>query len=464
MGLEAWAVLLIIIGCFVVLFSTRIPPDLVFMGGLGILIIGNVISPSQALVGFSNQGMLTVAALYVVASGLKETGAIRFVVTNLLGEPKNLLSAQSRLIGPVMGMSAILNNTPIVASFIPAMQDWADKYNFRVSKLMIPLSYAAILGGTCTLIGTSTNLLVHGMLIAEKDQALNIFEPAIVGIPIAVAGSIYLLTIGRKLLPGGEPEMKSETNTGEYVTQNGDIIHEKVVDDQGQSDGLLVKEAPPLLAKKTLLAKDLYLSTLLSKDKPTYERSWLSLLIVTVMILTAAFGLLSMFQAAILAAGLMMTTRCCTIKAARNSIDWPVLLVIAAALGIGNALQVTGAASIIAGSFIQMADSNPYMALAATYLATWILTEMITNNAAAVLIFPIAISIAASMDVSYMPFVMIIIFAASASFSTPIGYQTNMMVYGPGGYKFTDYVKVGLPLNLIAAVIALTLIPLIWRF
>lgn len=588
MELAAWAVLVIIIGCFVVLLSTRIPPDLVFIAGLTVLIIGNVITPSEALVGFSNQGMLTVAALYVVAAGLKETGAIQFIVTNLLGQPKNLLTAQTRIIAPVMTMSAFLNNTPIVASFIPALQDWAGKYGINVSKLMIPLSYAAILGGTCTLIGTSTNLLVHGLLISETGRTLNIFEPALVGIPIALAGCLYLLTVGRHLLPDRESGLKSFENTREYtiemvvasknsitgksiqeaglrhlqglylveiirgdriiaavsphevlqhndrliftgmvdsivelqqvsglipaadqvfklnaprrervlaeavvspshplngvtikegnfrnrynavvlaISRNGTRLEEKIGDIRLQTGDFLLMEAPPNFVRKFKFSNDFFLVTTLSRNgTPDFEKSWLSLLIISVMVLTAAFGILTMFQAALLAAGLMIATRCCRISAARDSIDWPVLLVIASTLGIGNALQVTGAATTIAGGFIRMADADPHLALAATYLAAWILTEMITNNAAAVLIFPIAISIAASVGVSYMPFVMIIIFAASASFATPIGYQTNLMVYGPGGYKYSDYIKVGLPLNLTVAVIAITLVPLVWSF
>lgn len=588
MGIEAWAVLLVIFGCFIVLIFTRVPPDLVFISGLIILILGNVISPSEALVGFSNQGMLTVAALFVVAAGLKETGAIQFIVTNLLGQPSNLMNAQTRIIGPVMTMSAFLNNTPIVASFIPALQDWAKQHNINVSKLMIPLSYAAILGGTCTLIGTSTNLLVHGMLVAESGRALNIFEPAIVGIPIALAGSAYLLTFGRKLLPDRESGLKNFENTREYtiemvvasknsitgksiqeaglrhlkglylvelirgdriiaavspheplqqhdrliftgivdsivdlqkisgltpatdqvfklnaprrervlaeavvsssnplngvtikegnfrhrydavvlaVSRNGQRIEDKIGDIRLQTGDFLLMEAPQNFVKNFRFSNDFFLVTTLSKNgTPDFEKSGISLVIISIMVLSAATGLLTMFQAAILAAVLMIISGCCRISAARDSIDWPVLLVIAATLGIGNALQITGAASTIAGGFIQLADFNPHIALIATYLATWILTEMITNNASAVLIFPIAFSIAGSMDVSYMPFVMIIIFAASASFSTPIGYQTNLMVYGPGGYRFSDYIKIGLPLNIIVAIIAITLVPLIWNF
>ncbi|MDZ7683251.1 MAG: SLC13 family permease [Fodinibius sp.] len=171
-----------------------------------------------------------------------------------------------------------------------------------------------------------------------------------------------------------------------------------------------------------------------------------------------------MFQASFLAAGLMIFSQCCRPSTAKEYIDWSVLLVIAASLGLGNALQVTGAASVLAEGFLSYTENNPHLALAGVYLSTWILTEMVTNNAAAVLIFPIAISMAAWFGVSYMPFVMTIIMAASASFSTPIGYQTNLMVYGPGGYKFTDFTKIGLPLNLMVAVITISLVPQIWPF
>ncbi|MEX0995390.1 MAG: SLC13 family permease, partial [Balneolaceae bacterium] len=219
MGFEAWAVLGIIFFCFVLLVFTKISPDVIFLGGLTVIIVGQIAEPAEALSGFSNQGMLTVAALYIVAAGMKETGAIQFVVNRLLGRPSSQFQAQLRLVGPVMTMSAFLNNTPIVASFIPAIQDWAKKYRLPVSRLMIPLSYAAILGGTCTLIGTSTNLIVDGLLFATAGESMNIFEPAYVGIPIAIVGTIYLLFFGRKLLPDRKSGFRSFENTREYTIE-----------------------------------------------------------------------------------------------------------------------------------------------------------------------------------------------------------------------------------------------------
>ncbi|PKD44665.1 SLC13 family permease [Rhodohalobacter barkolensis] len=582
------AILFILFVAFILLIWKDAPADFVFIGALILIIVLNLVPVSDALVGFSNEGMLTVAALYVVALGMKETGAIQFVIHKLLGTTRSEFKAQSRIIGPVFGMSAFLNNTPIVASFIPAIKDWSKLNQIPGSKLLIPLSYAAILGGTCTLIGTSTNLIVNGLLIESKQVSMNIFDPAYVGLPVAVVGIGYLLLFSRKLLPNRSSGFASFDNTREYtiemivpnnstiagksieeaglrhlpglflveivrkeriiaavepseilqkqdrliftgvvdamselqkisglqpateqvfkldaprnerhlveaviapsnplngmtikegefrnrfgavvlaVSRDGERIKTKVGDIRLRTGDILLLETPRDFTQRFRSSNDFLLVSTLSTDgNLNTEKAGVAWLILGLMVGVAAFGLLSMFKAAFLAAGAMILTKCCNFSDARRSIDWQVLLVIASALGIGNALQVTGVASTAAGGFIGWAGVNPLMALIAVYLATWLLTEMITNNAAAALIFPIAITIADSMGVSYMPFVMAIIFAASASFSTPIGYQTNLMVMGPGGYKFTDYIKIGLPLNIAVATVALLLIPVIWPF
>ena len=229
MAFESIFILGVISLCLLLLVFTKIAPDVVFVTGLTLIIVFGIIPVQEALVGFSNEGMLTVAALYVVAAGMKETGAIQFVIQKLLGYPKQMWQTQARIIAPVMVMSALLNNTPIVASFIPALQEWARKYRIPVSKIMLPLSYAAILGGTCTLIGTSTNLIINGLLIAERDVALNIFEPAYIGIPIAITGFIYLMLFGRKWLPDSKSALSTFENTREYtiemmVRSNSELI------------------------------------------------------------------------------------------------------------------------------------------------------------------------------------------------------------------------------------------------
>ncbi|MEX0661770.1 MAG: SLC13 family permease [Balneolaceae bacterium] len=588
MELQGLAILGILFISFVLLIYKNIPADFVFVGALTAIMVLNLVPVSEALVGFSNEGMLTVAALYVVALGLKETGAIQYVVQHLLGKPDGIRSSQMRMMGPVLGMSAFLNNTPIVASFIPAIQQWCKTYQIPVSKMMLPLSYAAILGGTCTLIGTSTNLIVNGLLIDYQNVSLNIFEPIYVGLPMAAVGFGYILLAGNKLLPDRSSGFDSFANTREYtiemmvppnsslagqsieeaglrdlpglylievvrkerviaavepeeilqsndrliftgvvdaisvlesttglqpatnqvfkldaprserklveavvapsnplngltvknggfrnrygaviiaISRDGDRINKKVGDIKLQTGDILLMETPRDFTKRFRSSNDfLLVSTLSENGQTNTEKAWIAGLILAGMVLLAAFDVLSMFKASFLAAGFMVLTRCCKLSDARRSVDWTVLLVIASALGIGNALEVTGTAETLAGGFLGWLGAHPYAALIGTYIATWLLTEMITNNAAAALIFPIAISLAASIGVSFMPFVMVIIFAASASFSTPIGYQTNLMVMGPGGYHFSDYLKFGVPLNLAVGITALILVPIVWPF
>jgi di/tricarboxylate transporter len=582
------AILLILLLAFVLLIWKNAPADLVFIGALTLIIVLNLVPVSEALVGFSNEGMLTVAALYIVALGLKDTGAIQFVIQKLLGSTRSVFKAQSRIIGPVFGMSAFLNNTPIVASFIPALKDWCKLNQIPGSKLLIPLSYAAILGGTCTLIGTSTNLIVNGLLIETKQVSMNIFDPVYVGLPVAVVGIAYLLLFSRKLLPNRTSGFASFDNTREYtiemivpegssltgktienaglrnlpglflveivrknriiaavepteilqeqdrliftgvvdamselqkisglqpateqvfkldaprnerhlveaviapsnplngltikegefrnrfgavvlaVSRDGERIKTKVGDIRLRTGDILLLETPRDFTQRFRSSNEFLLVSILSTDGNTNtEKAGIAWLILGLMVAVAALGVISMFKAAFLAAVAMILTRCCNLSDARSSMDWQVLIVIGAALGIGNALQITGIATNLAGGFLEFAGQQPYIALIVTYLITWILTEMITNNAAAVLVFPFALSTAASLGVDFMPFIMTIMFAASASFSTPIGYQTNLMVLGPGGYEFKDYIKFGLPLNLAVAAVTITLVPLVWPF
>jgi di/tricarboxylate transporter len=453
---------------------------------------------------------------------------------------------------------------------------------------LIPLSYAAILGGTCTLIGTSTNLIVSGLLISEKDVYLNLFDPAYVGVPIALAGFVYLIIFGRKLLPDISSAYSSFENTREYtiemilkpgspmenttveqaglrhlpglflveiirdgaimaaaepdetllggdrliftglvdsivdlqsmqslkpatdqvfkldtprrdrhlieavvsqtnplngksikegefrnrfgavvvaVSRKGERIEKKVGDIVLKTGDILLMEAPRDFTQRYKYSSDfLLVSTLSNRGTLNYQKGSWAWGILGVMVLLATFNVLSMFQASFLAAGVMVITGCVSVNDARSSIDWQVLIVIASALGIGNALQITGVAESLAGIFNGFAGDQPYLALISVYFITWMLTELITNNAAAVLIFPFALSVATNLEVSYMPYVMTIMFAASASFATPIGYQTNLMVYGAGGYRFSDFLKIGLPLNLIVAVITVLIVPIIWPF
>jgi di/tricarboxylate transporter len=247
------------------------------------------------------------------------------------------------------------------------------------------------------------------------------------------------------------------------VARNGERIDKKIGDIVLQPGDTLLLEAAPEFAQAHRNSRDFFLvSRVENSNPPRHERALLAFGILVAMVGAVTLGWLSMLQAALLAAGLMLITRCITGNVARRSVDWQVLIVIAASFGLGRALEVTGAAESIATSLVALAGGDPYLSLVIIYLITMVFTELITNNGAAVLMFPIALATATGLDVNFSVFAICIMMAASASFATPIGYQTNLMVYGPGGYRFTDYFRIGIPLNLIMALVTLLIAPLVW--
>ncbi|MCH8830214.1 MAG: anion permease [Planctomycetes bacterium] len=567
----------------------RAAPDTILLSGLTLLLVVDVLTPQQALAGFANEGLVTVAVLFVVAEGLRQTGGINFVGQRLLGRPQSLRSAQARIMLPAAAMSAFMNNTPVVAMTLPVVGDWAKKMRFSVSHLFMPLSYAAILGGLCTLVGTSTTLVVNGLLKElPGDHGLGMFEIAWVGLPAAAAGIVFLLVCTKWLLPEREPAMRQLDNPREYtvemivepqcplvgqtieaaglrhlpdtylmeidrgghviaavasterlqaadrlifvgivesvvdlrkipglktaddhqfqlqetqserclveavvsnscpfinttirdarfrshynaaviaVARNGQRIRKKIGDIELLPGDTLLLEVNPGFLELQRNSRDFFLvSQVENSTPPRHERAWIARLVLAAMVLVVATGLLSMLQASMLAAGLMILTRCCRGSEARQAIDLSVLLTIGAGLGLGKALQESGSATWLADNLIGVMGQNPLVVLAVIYFVTMIFTNIITAKAAAVLFFPIAVAAAHSLHVDVMPFAVAVIIASAASFATPIGYQTNLMIYGPGGYRFSDFLRVGGPLSLLVGIIALTLIPWVWPF
>ncbi len=586
---DAWLTLATIAIVLALLVRTRIAPDVVLLAGLTILLLGGVLTPVQALSGLSNEGMVTVGVLYVVVAGLRQTGGVGWIVNSLLRQPSSIRGAQAQIMAPVALLSAFMNNTPVVAMLVPAVSDWARRFRLSVSKLLIPMSYASILGGTCTLIGTSTNLVVNGLLVSQTDHpGLGMFDMALIGVPCAIIGLTYLLVCSHWLLPDRKPVLSQLDNPREYtvemmidaasplvgktiqraglrhltgmylaeierggqilpavspktlleandrlvfvgivdsvvelqrirglkpatdqvfkldappstrclieavvsdscpgvgatirdskfrtvynavviaVARNGERIKKKVGDIILRAGDTLLLDTSPAFQEQQHNSRDFFLVSEVADSQPQrHERALIAMGIVVMMVVLASTQWLSMLEAAMLAAGLMIITRCCNTSTARRSVDFQVLIVIAAAFGMGQALQTSGAAGVIASTLVGLAGDNPLVSLALVYLITMLFTELITNNAAAVLMFPIALATAQSLDVSYMPFVISIMMAASASFSTPIGYQTNLMVYGPGGYRFTDYLRIGLPLNALMWATTILLVPKFWPF
>ncbi|MEO1583907.1 MAG: SLC13 family permease [Planctomycetota bacterium] len=598
---QAWATILVVVLMVLGVARGRAGTDIVVVASVVLLVLLGILTPNEALAGMANPGMITVAVLYVVVAGLNETGAVRWVGSLLLGQPASETRALARLMLPVTAISGLVNNTPIVAMMIPAIRDWTRQHGLSASTFMIPLSYAAILGGTCTLIGTSTNLVVHGEWTATGREPLPLFSIAAIGLPVAACGVIYMLTIGKRLLPRRAPVLAPSGDAKSYtvemlvaaggplpgksieqaglrrlpglylaeversgailaavgpdevlqsddrlvfvgdvssvvdlqkirglepatdqvvklseprpnrvlieavvsnthpligrsiregrfrsrynavviaVARNGEQIRRKIGDIVVRSGDVLLLEAPRQFITEHRNAKDYYLVSEVSESAaPRHNRAVISIAILLGMVLIATIQptlpistisgaplKLGMLHAAVIAAGLMLLTRCCSGWQARKSVDWVVLVTIAGSLALGKAMDNSGAADAIGSVITTLSGSNPWIAIVLVYVATTLLTELVTNNAAAVLMFFVAESAAETLGVSFTPFVFTIMMAASASFSSPLGYQTNLMVMGPGGYRFTDYVRVGLPLNALSCTLTSIIAPLAFGF
>jgi di/tricarboxylate transporter len=589
MGWEAWLTVAIVMGCFAMMAFTWISPDIIMSAGLTLLLVTGVLLPGEALAGFSNQGMLTVAVLYVVVSGLTETGAVSWIVQSILGHPNTIREAQVRLMTPSAFLSAFLNNTPVVAIFVPAVKLWARRNNLSLSRLLIPLSYASIAGGTCTLIGTSTNLVVNGLLVDMVGlPGLSMFDLSWIGLPITVSVFLFIFMFSRRLLPDRKEPLVHGEDIREYTAEmvveegspldgcsieaaglrclpgmylaeierdnvilpavgpqerlaandrlifvgaiesvvdlhsirglvpatsqvfklegarkdrsffeavvsntcplvgksvregrfrsryhaviiamarNGRRMHGKVGDMILRVGDTLLLEARPNFIDQQGKSRDFYLvSEVGGFHPPNYKDAPMAVAITIGMVVLASSGLLSMLEAALVAAGLMIASGCTSGQVARRAPDWQVLVIIATSFGIGVALQKTGAAGVLADGIIGLAGGSPWATLGLVFTTTALLTAIATNNVAAVLTFPIALSAANHINVDVMPFAITIMVAASASFTTPIGYQTNLMVYNAGGYRFTDFVRIGLPLTLLVGLVTVGLVPLIWGF
>lgn len=588
-------------------------PDMVMLGGVVVLMLAGVLTPDEALRGMANDGMIAVAALFVVAAGVERTGALAVIVDRALGRPKSLRSAQLRtMIGPGI-VSAFMNNTPVVALLVPAIREWAKKNRLSVSKLLMPMNAAVILGGICTLIGTSTNVIVAGLVkdrLAkgtdgpwglfditwagipaawgrhEVTGPLGMFDISWLGVPLLVIGVIYGVTASRFLLKDRRPPMSTSDDPRQYslemVVESGSSLVGRTIEAAGlrHLDGLflmeidraghviaavspnerleagdrlvfvgvidsvvelqkvrglrpatdqvfklndprserqlveavvsstcplvgrtiregnfrstygavviavardgerlrmkigditlapgdtLLLEAGPAFLQRQRTSRHFYLvSEVAGAAPPRHDQAWIACTILAGTVLAVGMELLPMVTAAMVAAGLMVATRCLSTSEARRSIEWEALLLIAASFGLAAAMQKTGLANAIAEWGVAAAGNNPLIVLATVYVVTMLTTELMSNNAAAVLSFPIAWQTAEQMGVHPMPFVIAITVAASCGFATPIGYQTNLMIYGPGGYKFTDYLRYGGPLNLIVMAVTIFLAPLIW--
>ncbi len=603
---EAWTTLAVVAALALVLLRGLAGPDTVFLAAMTVLtalhaVSGAFPSVDLALGGFANPAVVAIGVLFVVAEGLSRTGALAWVMRPLLGHPTTARGAQARLLPLAAGLSGVLNNTPIVAVFTPMVQGWCRRTGVAPAKLLIPLSYATILGGSCTLIGTATNLVVVGMLDqAQQAQplgpllnadgresvALGLFSIAWVAFPVLVAGMAYLVLCSARLLPEGGHALDDEAAgrrftsemvidadaplAGQTVAQAGlrgldgaylmaieragerrtavgpedrllacdrlifagrqdavlglreieglSAASDRVygLDDARTRRGLVeavVGPSHPLAGKTvrgggfrgrydaavvavhrgaehldqrigdivlrpgdTLLLDAgrgfverqrnggdwLMLSSVQAESQTRPGRALVALGLLAGMVLVAALTPVPLVVAAFLAAGGMVVSGCLTPEQARRAVNWRVLLALGGALGVGAALDTTGAAAVIAQWGVDASlPWGPRATLAAVFVVAMGLTTAIGPIGTVAVMFPVAKAAALAGGLSFAPFAVTLMMTAAASFASPT-YATNLMVYGAGGYRVSDFVRVGLPLNLIVMAVTLTVAP--WAF
>lgn len=562
----------------------RMASDLAMAGGIALLILSGVLTPTEAFAGLASPSIITIALLLVVSQGVIETGLVQWLGGTILGRGGNLTLVQLRLMAPVAAISAFINNTPLVAMCIPLVEDFARRTRIAPGKLFIPLAFAATLGGVCTLIGTSTNLVVHEMWLKSGGEPFHLFDLAPIGVPVALCGILYLMIAGRWLLPNSGREALATVDPRNYSVEMqvvGSPIAGKTVEQASlrgleglylseirrgdeiiapvgpttllaQGDTLIfigdvrsvvslqkmrglaaaadqtrklaqarhqrflveavVSDSSPLLdrtirearfrntydavviavsrngqrlsdikigsielkAGDVLLletqesflkafgeSRDFLLVRRIEDSAPIrHERAPIAAAILAGVILVASFEPFgfTMLHAALAGACLMILTRCCTGPQARKALNVRLIFVIAGSLALGAALDKTGVAAWLAGGLLGLSGGNPLLTLAAIYLATFVLTELLSNATAAALVFPIAIGAAGAAGIDPKHAAIVVMVGASASFATPIGYQTNLMVQGPGGYRFADYMKIGVPLGILVGAVTIAAI------
>ncbi len=581
----------ILVVAVVLLVTEWVPVDLTALGIMVALMVTDILTPAEAVAGLANPAPVTVALLFVVSRGLVRTGSLDFITARILtyskGSPRRFLFLSLFLVG---GFSSFLNNTPVVILFISVTMTVCCEYSFSPSKFLLPISFVSILAGTSTLIGTSTNILVSDLGTAYGQAPLGMFELSILGIPLAMAGALFLFFFAPRILPahrepicevkGGEKHryiselsipadspLLGKDVSSELARRFPDIELFQVLRDQeildpvrdpvslAADDLLLVKATAPELAqildnrcarlvrgdqsvdtrphdRSTVIAellvqpnsdavgrllanviaefdtdirfigvkrhwkhfapgaiRDLRLTVgdLLLVQAPTdhldqlraagdllviedvhqrivnRRKAPLALGVFLAMVAATAIGGVSILMASMTAMVLMLATGCLSLREAYRAIDGRVLVLIVGTLALGAALAKTGAADRYASAFLTLfSGASPAVVLSGFILLTSLLSLFLSNNATAVLLLPVAMSTAVSLGVDPRPFVVGICFGASACYASPIGYQTNLLVYGPGGYRFIDYLKLGLPLNFGVWVASSIAIPLIW--
>ena len=588
-----WIVSAILIVTLILFVTEKIPVDLTAIGIIVALVIFRIITPAEAVAGFAHPAVITVGSMFLISKGMIRTGAVGFIGEKVIRIAQgNFKLALLMILVTVAVASAFINNTPVVVLFIPVVMSMCCKFNLSPSKFLIPISYASILAGTSTLIGTSTNIIVSDLSNKLGFGAFGMFELSILGVPIAAVGILFLLLVAPRIMPsllnpaceiesgehrrylaelavprgskliGQDPaKVFSQSFPGLEVIEliryshifhplrdsvkiaaddlllvKGsandlvEIIHHHDVElplaekdlnfGAGKIESFVVELIIPpqsaLLGQRLLesrLKRDPEIHIIAIKrsglhytEKQIHDvrlrvgdivliwcygdkldrmrdgvdfiiaedvhheivqkrKAWKAGLIFAGLIIAATAGLADIMVCALTAVFFMIASGCLQMRDAYRAVQADVLLLIAGTLALGTAMEKTGTSQLYADAYLKLfTDFSPAFVLGGFILMVSISTQILSNNATAVLLFPIAVSTAIGLGVNPKPFIMAVCFGASACFATPIGYQTNLLVYGPGGYRFSDYLKLGIPLNLVVLVLGTLLIPVIWPF
>lgn len=416
----AWIVVIIMLFALVTLFSNKLKPALVFFILMAACCILPVMSFEEAFAGMDNSSVLLVGVLYIVIAGLKYAGALDWMVKNLMGQPKTYVGAILRLMVPVATLSSVMSNTTTTALFKGVVQRWSQVLHMKSSKLLIPLAYAATIGGLLTVIGTPPNMIIASMYTQKTGEMLNIFSP----LPIAIAClvvDILVVVLLRRLLP--------EREGCEYV-EGAEFCDEK-----GQS--IRVTDVPKW-------------------------KTYASLIVMVTMLVVSAFNIpaFPLSSCALVAALTMMALGCCRPHQALQEVDWEVMIVFAGSVCLGTAISTVGLDKLIVNHLVDLCHGQPIIVLVVMALVSATMTEMISDTACGALFFPIAWNAAETMNVSPLPYLIVLMMSVSSSFCTPIATPPNLIVYNDGGYHFSDYARIGVPMKLchLATAILLSLL------
>ena len=476
-NLHAWITIATVLTMFTILLFTKLRADLVFMGAVGILFVTGVLDAKEAFSGFSSGSVVVIGVLFVVVAGLTYTGVLQWIVKHLLGQPKSYGKAVVRLMLPVAGLSSFLSNTTVVALFVGIVKMWSKKLGISPSKLLIPLSYASGMGGVCTLIGTPPNLIISGLYADHTGTTMNVLATTIPGLFCLFVGVLSIIAM-RRLLPDRKAPESSDEDTAEYTVELIVPSDNKYIGETLGYAGLLdVKGGRlirmhhfdnvkvPIEENEFIMGGDHMVFAGQIKDIMELSKTHglivgdevinvglktlLSSLVMLTMVVLSATGVMSLLHCAFLAAAAMLLLRCCTPDQAMKSINWDILMVFAGSVVLGLAIQKTGIAERLAFGILDVCGTNPLVVMMAICFVGTFITEFISNTAAGAMFFPIMYEAAEKLGYEPYPFLIALMISVSSSFATPIGSPTHMLVYGPGGYRFSDFMRVGLLMNLI---------------